>query len=86
MLNCKETSQLVSQSLDKNLDFSTRLKVNFHLIMCKFCRRFNTQIQAIERIFKNVTTEEIIDFEASDMQMPEDAKIQIKAALKKSYI
>lgn len=45
MLNCNQTTQLVSQSLDRRLTLSERFALQLHLMLCKFCKRFSQQIQ-----------------------------------------
>jgi hypothetical protein len=54
MLNCKQASQIISQSLDKPLSWSDRMKLKFHLFICNACNRFNLQLHllcdAIQRI------------------------------------
>ena len=43
MLSCKEISHLVSESLDRKLTLKQRIRVRFHLLMCRFCSRFRKQ-------------------------------------------
>jgi hypothetical protein len=58
MLNCKETTQLISQSLDRDLSWKERFSLKYHLLICKNCKRFGQQLQtiyvALKRIGKNV--------------------------------
>lgn len=45
MLNCKEVSHLVSESLDRRLSWRERLGVRLHLLICEACARFAGQIR-----------------------------------------
>lgn len=74
MLNCKQTSKLVSQSLDRPLTFSDRLKIRFHLLMCAACKRFNAQIQLLATAVKMLTHETEND---DSIALPLDAKARI---------
>ncbi len=49
MLNCKQTSLLVSQSLDRPLTVRERWAVRWHLFICVYCRRFKQQLLLIQR-------------------------------------
>jgi predicted anti-sigma-YlaC factor YlaD len=49
MLNCKETSELVSRSLDERLSWSQRMGVRLHLLMCAACRQFAVQMSFLRR-------------------------------------
>ena len=44
MLTCKQASQLLSQSLDRPLTRGERFRLRFHLLICKFCKRFGQQL------------------------------------------
>lgn len=44
MLSCRETSALVSQSLDRDLSLRERAAVALHLLMCSHCQRFKKQM------------------------------------------
>lgn len=38
MLTCKQTDELMSQALDRNLGLAERFKLRVHLVMCNGCR------------------------------------------------
>ncbi len=54
MLNCKETSQLASQSLDRELTRKERFALGFHQLICKACRRFGQQLNSLNVILKQL--------------------------------
>lgn len=72
MLSCKETSQLLSQSLDRQLTLRERFALQFHLMLCKYCKRFSQQLQIIRVSVKAL----IDDVEKNDT-------IKISSAAKK---
>lgn len=49
MLSCKDTSALVSRSMDEALSWRQRLAVRLHLLMCGACRRFVGQMSLLRR-------------------------------------
>lgn len=79
MLDCKHTSQLVSRSLDKKLTFRERLAVKMHLMMCKYCRRFEKQLHAIRKGLK--TLAEQVEHDET-IQMPPEVKSRIAERIK----
>jgi hypothetical protein len=77
-LNCKQTSQLVSQSLDRRLTLRERLAVRLHLLICDYCKRFQRQLLAMRAGLKRMS--ESIEND-TDIQMPSEAKSRIAKAL-----
>ncbi len=55
MLTCKQASQIISASLDKSLTLRERVALQFHLIICKYCNRFSTQLQSMRVAMKQMT-------------------------------
>ena len=49
MLNCKQTTELLSQSLDRPSTFRERLAMRMHLLVCHGCRNFKQQLAFIRR-------------------------------------
>jgi hypothetical protein len=78
LLNCKQTSQLVSQSLDRRLTWKERLAVRLHLLICKYCARFNRQLLAMRAGLKRAS--QAIE-DDTNIQLPSDAKARIAKAL-----
>lgn len=49
MLSCKQSSQLVSKSLDRPLTWRERFAVRLHLLICVYCRRYASQLRWIRK-------------------------------------
>jgi hypothetical protein len=47
MYNCKEVSEMVSESMDRALPFYQRVLIRMHLLMCKYCARCKEQYETI---------------------------------------
>lgn len=47
ILSCRRATRLVSDSMDTALSVPERLELRVHLLMCKFCSRFEKQLQSI---------------------------------------
>ena len=48
MLTCKETSWLLSRSMDESLSWPQRWNVRLHLWLCAQCRRFKRQLDWLD--------------------------------------
>lgn len=44
MLNCRETTELCSQELERHLSLRERVAMKAHLMMCRHCSNFKKQI------------------------------------------
>jgi hypothetical protein len=71
MLDCKQASQLISQSLDSPLTLRERIALQLHLIICKYCKKFSQHLQSMRLAIKKMTT-----------SIENDDKIEIPAAAK----
>lgn len=78
MLNCKQTSQLVSQSLDRRLTLQERFAVRLHLWICKYCKRFSQQLLALRVGMQRMT--KLIE-EDTQLHMPSESKARIAKSL-----
>jgi hypothetical protein len=45
MLNCKETTRLLSEEQDRKLGVPERLQLKMHLAFCKGCTNFRKQMR-----------------------------------------
>lgn len=44
MLTCKEATRLLSEAQDRQLAWTERLKLETHLLICRGCSNFKSQI------------------------------------------
>ena len=72
-LNCKEATMLASKKQEGEITLIERIKLYYHNKMCIICKRFEQQIRIISRRAKETS---------SDVKMPEQAKNEIKQAIK----
>ncbi|MDX2507391.1 MAG: zf-HC2 domain-containing protein [Gammaproteobacteria bacterium] len=49
MLKCKQATELISQSLDRDLTLHQRIQLKFHLFICTGCTNCNKQIALIHK-------------------------------------
>ena len=47
MLNCKEVARTVASDELENVGALKRLRIRFHLLICRECRRYSEQIRII---------------------------------------
>ena len=74
MLDCKQTSQLISQSLDRSLTLRERFALQLHLIVCNYCKRFSQHLQTLRVALKQMT-ESIENNNA--IEMPSESRKRI---------
>lgn len=57
MLSCKDVSRLLSESQDRKLTVSERLKLEMHLAMCKGCSNFRKQMNFLREACRRYARE-----------------------------
>ncbi|MBI5248754.1 MAG: zf-HC2 domain-containing protein [Desulfomonile tiedjei] len=88
MLNCREASQLISESLDKPLTLRQRMSLKAHLLMCRYCTRFQRQMLFLRDIIRRAAHQETGDAgpESSDISLTLEARKRIKDAMKRTSL
>ena len=69
MLNCRQVTCLVSQSMNARLPWHQRLAVRFHLLYCIWCRRFAAHTQFLRKAAGGLVLKD-----ASAPKLSEEAK------------
>jgi len=59
MISCKKAAELTCQSLDRPLSRWERMKLWFHMAMCKRCAAFRGQCDQLEALFAKRFSSEI---------------------------
>ena len=54
LLTCKETTRLVSQGLDRELEFGERVALRVHFAYCIGCRRAGRQMSFLRRAVREL--------------------------------
>lgn len=49
MLNCKQNTELLSQSLERPVTLREKIAMRMHLMMCRGCRNFEKQLGFIRK-------------------------------------
>ncbi len=56
MLNCKDMTRLISDSLDRKISLRQRLELWMHIAMCGMCRAFRANVIALRKIIRETET------------------------------
>ena len=78
MLNCKQASELMSQSMDSKLPFSQKMALKFHLIICHGCSNFLKQIYFLRKAARQLVANGHYD----SIYLSDESKKRIQEALK----
>jgi hypothetical protein len=54
MLNCHDTTFLLSQARERRLSFSERMKLKLHTSMCRNCAEFGRQLPLVGLAARNL--------------------------------
>jgi len=81
MLNCRQVTRLVSQSMEVRLPWYQRVGVRFHLLYCVWCRRYASQVQFLRKAAKGLAME---TQNASASTLSPDAKEQMRKRLEEA--
>ncbi len=78
MLNCRQVSRLISQSMDARLAWHRRLAIRVHLLYCVWCRRYAAQVRVLRQAARQLRPEAM---SPEDRKLSDNAKQQLQARL-----
>ena len=81
MRTCRDTTRLLSESMDRELPLRTRIGLRLHLMMCTYCNRYAQQLQFIHRAFGEHAERIAESLSRQAPPLPEDRRKRIAAAL-----
>jgi hypothetical protein len=79
-INCKESTYIVSCSMERKLSFKEKLGLFFHLLICKTCRLFKKQTILLNEVFKKMSS---ADSEAQNFKLSAQEKESMNVLIKK---
>ncbi|NOZ02325.1 MAG: zf-HC2 domain-containing protein [Deltaproteobacteria bacterium] len=80
MLNCREATRLADEALEHRLPLGSRIGLKLHLMMCRYCNRYNTQVRFIHEAMKRYAEKEIE--EINGVRPPEAMRERWRRCLK----
>lgn len=88
MLNCKDMTKLISESLDRKISLFQRMELWMHIMMCSMCRRFRSNALALRRQIRAAKTPDEGSVSRSvgvhvTSPLPADAKQRIARVIEK---
>lgn len=83
MLSCKEASYLASKKLDKKLTWREQLNFSFHVMVCKFCRRYAEEIKALHNMMQKAA-EKNLSILPESVKLSQQSRDKIKQVLVKA--
>ena len=81
MMNCKEVSRLLSESMDRKLSFWERIGLWFHLSMCKLCKGFSKDLQQLREAARRLAEDVENEVRNSDAALTSEARKRMKRVL-----
>ncbi|GAB4362270.1 MAG: hypothetical protein Kow00128_01880 [Deltaproteobacteria bacterium] len=54
ILSCRDVTRLISDSMDRSLPLRKRLGVRLHLMLCRFCSRYERQLRLIRDTVRRI--------------------------------
>ncbi len=79
---CDQVSEKVSRALDDPPPFLERMGIRFHLMMCKYCARYEKQLKFIKKLMALHAGGKTP--EAPLPTLPEDVRKRMKESIAKS--
>lgn len=83
MLNCKQVSQLVTESLDKTPGFWARMNLWMHLGMCGLCWQFRKTVLRVHREAHEMGQQTGTDQSVKPTTMPVETRTRIQEIIRK---
>ncbi len=81
MMNCKEVSRLLSESMERKLSLSERVGLWFHLSMCKLCKGFSKDLQQLREAARRHAEDVVNEAWDSDAALTGEARKRMKRVL-----
>ena len=79
MFNCKEVTRMVSESMDRKLLLYQRIGIRIHLLMCKFCTRYQRQLSFLKETIRFYA--EHIENLSTPIKLPPEARERIQRSI-----
>jgi hypothetical protein len=77
LINCRQATRLISQSMDTALPWYRRMAIRIHLLYCVWCRRYAAQVRVLRAAAKCCGS----DHDQGGVKLSDSAKELMRARL-----
>ncbi len=84
LMSCKEAVRLHSESLDRKLSLAEKVALHCHLLICRACERYCSQIDFVRHSVKMLVKREESGTECEDLKLSPQAIDRIQQAMKEA--
>ena len=81
MINCQESTYLISKKQEDKLLLAEQFKLSLHLMFCKYCNRFAKQTKMITKSIKQMNLK--MKEQSVNITLTEEQKKRIRDAVNK---
>jgi hypothetical protein len=81
MFCCEEAARLISESLDRKLTFWQRVGLQFHLLICRFCRHFDHDLHRFDTALRTYSQQINADKALPQVTLRPEARQRILQAI-----
>jgi hypothetical protein len=82
MLSCKDVTRLLSEAMDHSLPLGKRIGVRLHILMCKFCARYERQLLLIRETVRHLAATVEMPLEMPGETLSQEARERIRKSLR----
>ena len=82
--SCEEATRLVSDLMEEELPWRSKLRLAIHLLMCKWCRRFKQQLRQIRALIRKTRAEADSIHPHPQVTLSDSARERMEQALGRS--
>ena len=83
MISCQESTFLISKKQQDKLSLFERIQLSFHLLMCRYCRRFSIQISWITKGIRRMNRK--MEAQYVHIKLTDEQKKRIDTALRNNH-
>jgi hypothetical protein len=81
MFSCKDVTKLLSESMDRSLPLGKRFGVRFHLLICKWCARYERQLLLIREAARRLAVTVDVLGDSFGDTLSEEARERIRKSI-----
>jgi predicted anti-sigma-YlaC factor YlaD len=79
---CKDTTELISENMDHNISVFKRWRMGYHLALCKYCRKYKTQLESLRQMTLGLDDE--VSESTPQTSLKSDSKERMKQVIEKN--